>query len=96
MGYDSNLSVGVWVGFDDPQKSTDYEGAHAALPIWARFMKEAIRGETKDFVVPNGITFRKIDKETGLLRSAECPGNQIILEAYLADYEPKMICNAHN
>ena len=96
VGYDSNLSVGVWVGFDDPQKSTDYEGAHAALPIWARFMKEAIRGEAKNFVVPNGITFRKIDKETGLLRSEECPGNQIILEAFLADYEPKMICNAHN
>ena len=96
MGYDSNLSVGVWVGFDDPQKSTDYEGAQAALPIWARFMKEAIRGEAKDFVVPNGIIFRKIDKETGLLQSEECPENQIILEAFLAGYEPKMICNAHN
>ena len=96
VGYDSSLSVGVWVGFDDPQKSTDYEGAHAALPIWARFMKEAIRGSVKDFVVPNGITFREIDKETGLLRSEECPENKIIFEAFQVDYEPKMICNAHN
>ena len=96
VGYDPNLSVGVWVGFDDPQKSTDYEGATAALPIWARFMKEAMRGEVQDFVAPNGITFREIDKETGLLRSEECPKNQTIQEAFLADYEPKMICNAHN
>ena len=96
VGYDPNLSVGVWVGFDDPQKSTEYEGAHAALPIWARFMKEAVRSEMKDFGVPDGITFREIDRETGLLQSEECPENQIISEAFLVDYEPKMICNTHN
>ncbi|HIN28258.1 TPA: penicillin-binding protein, partial [Candidatus Poribacteria bacterium] len=96
VGYDPNLSVGVWVGFDDPQKSTEYEGAHAALPIWARFMKEAVRSEMKDFGVPDGITFREIDRETGLLQSEECPENQIISEAFLVGYEPKMICNTHN
>ena len=59
-------------------------------------MKEAVRSKMKDFGVPDGITFREIDRETGLLQSEECPENQIISEAFLVGYEPKMICNTHN
>ncbi|MCZ6678700.1 MAG: PBP1A family penicillin-binding protein [Candidatus Poribacteria bacterium] len=96
VGYIQNLAVGVWVGFDDPQKSTKREGARAALPIWARFMLDGARGPVTDFHVPSGIVFREIDKTTGLLKyEGKCPDEDIIREAFLVGYEPKMLCDAH-
>jgi penicillin-binding protein 1B len=48
VGFTPELVVAVWVGFDEPQ-SLGLSGAAAALPIWARFVREAtggtIRGE---------------------------------------------------
>ena len=96
VGYIPKLTVGVWVGFDDPQKSTRNEGAGAALPIWARFMIEGARGPVENFRVASGVVFREIDKETGLLKfEGKCPEEDIIREAFLVGHEPKQLCNAH-
>jgi penicillin-binding protein 1A len=46
MGFTPQLTAGVWVGFDDKQKSLgrSESGARAALPIWLEFMQNALAG----------------------------------------------------
>jgi penicillin-binding protein 1B len=96
VGYIPNLTVGVWVGFDDPQKSTEKAGAAAALPIWARFVVDGARGPFGKFDVPSDVVFRKIDKNTGLLEyTGKCNPDDVINEAFLVGHEPKMLCNVH-
>ena len=44
VGFTPHLAAGVWVGFDDERISynqTNGQGGHAALPIWAMFMRDA-------------------------------------------------------
>ena len=96
VGYIENLAAGVWVGFNDPKRKTTFPGARGALPIWARFMIEGARGQVKDFEQPANIVFRSIDKNTGRLRyQGKCPEEDVIKEAFIVGYEPKMLCNAH-
>lgn len=67
VGFDPNISVGVWVGYDE-KKPLGYgeTGAAAALPIWIDFMKAYIdtRGDRKDpprFEPPGNIVFVTLD-----------------------------------
>src|SRR5690606_5773096 len=46
VGFTPSLVTGVWVGFDKPR--TIFSGGYAAqvaVPIWARFMRDATRGD---------------------------------------------------
>ena len=96
VGYIQNLATGVWVGFNAPKQKTLFPGSRGALPIWARFMIEAARGPVKDFAQPSNVVLRSIDKNTGLLKyQGKCPEEDIIKEAFIVGYEPKMLCNAH-
>ena len=49
VGFDPDITVGVWLGFDDKRKSlgTAEQGAFAALPIWMDFMKAYIDGRLR-------------------------------------------------
>ena len=57
-GFTSNLLCIVWVGNDD-YTDVKIEGAHAAAPIWAAFMKQAVQlpqySDTNDFTPPEGV-----------------------------------------
>ena len=66
---DPNLATGAWVGFDDRRPLGETEsGAHAALPIWIAFMKEALkRLPVVPFEIPDGVMFVKVDPTTALL-----------------------------
>jgi penicillin-binding protein 1A len=46
LGFTPQLTAGVWVGFDDKQKSLGKgeTGARAALPVWMEFMQSALEG----------------------------------------------------
>ena len=84
------------LGLTIPKEKTTFPGARGALPIWARFMIEGARGPVKDFDKPSNVVFRSIDKNTGLLKyEGKCPEEDIIKEAFIVGYEPKMLCNAH-
>ena len=63
----------VYVGFDDRRSLGETEsGAHAALPIWIDFMKEALKPlPVVPFTIPEGVTFVKVDPATGLLNSEQ-------------------------
>lgn len=75
-GFTSNLLCIVWVGNDD-YTDIKLEGAHAAAPIWAEFMKRAIAlpaySDTNDFTPPQGVSVVTLDKNTNLLANASCP-----------------------
>jgi len=75
-GFTSNLICVVWVGNDD-YTDIKLEGAHAAAPIWAEFMKNAVKlpqySDTKEFTAPEGVQVEKIDKTTNLLSDDACP-----------------------
>jgi 1A family penicillin-binding protein len=44
VGFSSSVVVGVWVGFDQPERIRDGgSGARVALPIWSDFMRRAAR-----------------------------------------------------
>jgi membrane carboxypeptidase/penicillin-binding protein len=44
VGFSSSVVVGVWVGFDQPERIRDGgSGARVALPIWSDFMRRTAR-----------------------------------------------------
>jgi penicillin-binding protein 1A len=63
VGFDPNLTVGVWVGYDEKKPLGSGEtGAQAALPIWMEFMKvyidkRADRAHPPQFEAPGNIVF---------------------------------------
>jgi len=71
IGFDPNITVGVWVGLDEKKSMGNQEqGALAALPIWVEFMKAYIDGRPdKDdppaFEAPGNIVFLAVDKGNG-------------------------------
>src|SRR3954468_14038529 len=93
VGFDPDITVGVWLGFDDKRKSLGgaEQGAFAALPIWMDFMKTYIDGrDDKDsppaFEAPGNIVFVAVDKSNG----AALPGGspESINEAFIAGTHP--------
>jgi penicillin-binding protein 1A len=67
VGFDPNITVGVWVGYDEKKPLGHGEtGAVAALPIWIDFMRGYIekRGDRKkppQFEAPGNIVFVTLD-----------------------------------
>jgi penicillin-binding protein 1A len=93
VGFDPDITVGVWLGFDDKRKSlgTAEQGAFAALPIWMDFMKAYIDGRSDkddppDFAAPGNIVFLAVDKGNGSVLPAETPG--AIREAFISGTQP--------
>jgi penicillin-binding protein 1B len=75
-GFTSNLLCIVWVGNDD-YTDIKLEGAHAAAPIWAAFMKNAVQlpqySDTLEFTPPDGVQVVSLDKVSNLLSDSACP-----------------------
>jgi len=89
VGYTPDLVAGVWVGFDDERSLGKFAtGAQAAIPIWIEYMTQVMTGNPpRDFPVPPGIVFAKIDPENGLLATPET--EQPVFEAFQEGTEPK-------
>ena len=93
-GYTSNLLCIVWVGNDD---YTDIKlaGGAAAAPIWAEFMKRAVKlpqySDAKEFTAPSGVVTVQLDKVTNLIATPSCPQDYTV--AFIAGTEPKQSCD---
>jgi penicillin-binding protein 1A len=67
VGFDPNITVGVWVGYDEKKPIGNNEtGATAALPIWTEFMRGYIekrgdRNNAPQFEAPGNIVFVTLD-----------------------------------
>ncbi len=98
-GYTSNLLCIIWVGNDDYTNMAPLSGAIAAAPIWAEFMKAAIKlpqySDTREFVPPSGVAVVTLDKATNLLADASCPDNTYSA-AFLDGTEPTDTCDHLN
>jgi penicillin-binding protein 1B len=97
-GYTSKLLCIVWVGLDDYQ-DIKLEGAKAALPIWAAFMKRAHQHReyrsVTPFDIPDGIVAVQIDADTGALATSACPPSVIHTEYFLTGTQPMTFCPTH-
>jgi len=90
IGFDPDITVGVWVGHDERKPIGHNEtGAVAALPIWIDFMRAYI--ETRDpknppeFVPPGNIIFLPVNPGTGTQAEEGATG---INEAFIAGTQP--------
>ena len=81
IGFDPDITVGVWIGFDEKKSlGTAEQGAFAALPIWMEFMKAYIDGRPdKDdppkFEAPGNIVFlARATRANGAVLPPDTPG----------------------
>jgi penicillin-binding protein 1B len=93
-GYTSNLLCIVWVGYDD-YSDLKLAGGSTAGPIWAEFMKRAVRlpqySNTTGFTPPTGVVTVTLDKATNLIATASCPDGYD--SAFVEGSEPKETCD---
>jgi membrane peptidoglycan carboxypeptidase len=90
VGFTPALCAGVWVGCDRGRR-LGLTGTQAAVPIWARFMKQALAGrDAVDFTAPPGVVEVWIDGETGYRAGPECP--HVMREAFVPRTEPRQVC----
>jgi penicillin-binding protein 1A len=92
VGFDPDITVGVWIGFDEKKSLGGAEqGALAALPIWAEFMRTYIdarpdKDSPPDFEAPGNIVFLPVEKHSGAIVMSDTPG--AIREAFIAGTQP--------
>jgi penicillin-binding protein 1B len=93
-GFTSNLLCIVWVGNDD-YTDIKLQGAQAAAPIWANFMKQAVLlpqySDTNEFTPPAGVVVETLDKNTNLLADGACPDDYTA--AFLDGTAPADTCD---
>jgi penicillin-binding protein 1A len=85
VGFSPNLTVGIYIGFDQPSSLGHGEtgGANSA-PIFRDFMKEAVGTQPPvPFRVPPGIRLVRVD-----LKSGRPSSSGAVLEAFKAGTEP--------
>ncbi len=88
MGFAPDLTVGVYVGFDNPGPMGRSEtGGHVAAPIFGEFMAATVgQGQPVPFRRPPGIRIVRVNAETGQLAQ---PGDlNVIEEAFRPGTEP--------
>ncbi len=90
IGFDPDITVGVWVGHDERKPIGHNEtGGVAALPIWIDFMRAYI--ETRDptappeFVAPGNIVFMPVNASSGSVSEEGATG---INEAFISGTQP--------
>ena len=92
IGFDPNVTVGVWLGYDEKKPIGPGEtGTTAALPIWIDFMRQylnlrADRENPPTFNAPGNIIFMSVDRSTGEPVVAGTPN--AIEEAFLSGTQP--------
>ena len=85
IGYTSDLVVGVYIGYDEPQTLGKFEtGAKTAMPIFKSFIKKAIKKEnTRPFKVPEDITLMVVDSQTG--QKVSFTSKKTIIESFKSE-----------
>jgi 1A family penicillin-binding protein len=88
VGYTPDMVTTVWVGFDHGAPLR-LSSAEAAIPIWGAYMREIPHQHTEP-EPPDGVTFRFIDPETGMIWDRGCPGP--IRDVFLDGTAPTRHC----
>ncbi|MHB1102916.1 MAG: penicillin-binding protein 1A [Devosia sp.] len=90
VGFTPELAVGVYVGYDRPRNmGRQATGGELAVPIFADFMENALKGEPPTpFNMPGGMTQVWIDPGTGVKANG---GEAAIYEAFKPGTGPNLI-----
>ena len=95
-GFTDKLLCVVWVGLDN-YHDLKIEGAHAALPIWAEFMKDALNlpayANPQQFQPPPGVVAVQINPKNQSVVTATCPAAQVETDYYIAGTQPTQSCS---
>lgn len=89
-GYAAPIVAVSWVGFDSAKPLGNGEtGSKAALPIWIRFMKHALKNQPQQsFPTPPGLITAAINPKTGLRTNGEDGSvHEIFREEFLPERE---------
>ncbi|OGV36599.1 MAG: peptidase [Legionellales bacterium RIFCSPHIGHO2_12_FULL_35_11] len=87
-GYNPDLAVTAWVGFDSPKPLHEY-ASRLALPIWIDFMKIALHDKPdREVVLPENIVPIDINPKTGL--RAQKNQTNVIKEYFLDTNIPEL------
>jgi len=97
VGYTPYIVAGVWFGIDSYPISLGpgREGSTAALPAWARFMRESHKTldlPKKDFTRPPGVIEVQICSVSKKLPTSACP---VETEVFKKGTEPTETCDVH-
>ena len=88
VGFSKNLIAGVYLGYDTPTPLGKGAGSHMAARVFADFMRVALENETNQpFPVPDGLTFVRVNRRTGVAASSD-PDGTIITEAFKDGQKP--------
>jgi penicillin-binding protein 1A len=94
IGFSPSITVGVWVGYDEPRKLGEEEtGSRAASPIFVDFMEKYLEKypePNNTYRKPPGVVWCWVDKYTGKLLSPDCLHK--FKEAFIAGTEPLEEC----
>ena len=97
MGFTPHLVAGVWFGIDDYSISLGkkQDGSTAALPVWARFMREAYKTlglKNTDFKRPDDIKTVEICSVSKKMPLGPCPVEK---EIFIEGTQPGDKCRVH-
>jgi penicillin-binding protein 1A len=110
IGFTPKLAAGVWVGFDQPHTILPNGfAADIAVPVWAKFMKAATRGDQPDWIAPpSGITTASVCRLSGKLATEGCQDVEVVnrnselehrsmvyTEYFARGTEPTTYCELH-
>jgi 1A family penicillin-binding protein len=95
VGFSSSVVVGVWVGFDQPERiSEGGSGARVALPIWSDFMRRvARRRPAEPFAPPSDLQAEELCRVSYQRPVQGCP----TYVEYFKDGDaiPVRLCSIH-
>jgi len=89
LGFDPDVTVGVWVGYDVKRSLGNGEsGSRVALPIWIDVMRSYIgdRTERPEFPRPSNIVTVAVNRQTGEVAMPGSPDT--IQEVFIAGTQP--------
>lgn len=95
IGYTPNLVTGVWIGYDRPHTILrNGFAATVAVPMWAKFMVEATRGDKPEwFRVPDTVVSAEVCPDSGRLATSGCPIHR--RNYFVNGSEPQEPCDLH-
>ena len=94
VGFNTNYTIGVWMGNFDGKGSPHLSGAEMAVPLLFDLFNTVDYDSKKEwFEFPQNLRVRKVCAETGLLPSKHC--KNIIEDYYIENYSPNLQCGLY-
>lgn len=101
VGYTPELSMGVWVGFDEPYPMPDAD-KYVPMVVWGKVMKEVIEKHPNlspanaSFKRPEGIVSATVDSKSGLLPSElSKEAGHLITDLFNRRFVPTKVDDSH-